>query len=669
MPTDPAFSSFAVEDFYMPGDTRIHGWLQEAVREGEMVNQADPSFALMDESIAAVMGENSVRDTPSPNYLRDVNINLVKDAIRKHVSGLTDLKPMFAWKTENTQFTDTANVLNLYSVIWWVNTCADMELADVLRYGLVGGCGDAVIEYDPHFMGGETRMTARDPRDTLPIRPTQDRSPQHWEGVTIREAHTVNKLRGRYPELARLFVPDSGAIPTARAKYARAHRLATPVEPVMTLSGLGDRDPNRRGSSALGVIPTCTLYRTFINDRSRNMLPDAVLMGRPGTAYSYMVQPGALLYPNKRLVLWVENGVIYDGPSPYASGLYPLARLKPDPWPWSFLGLPIMADLVQANRAINYVTNDLLGLLSQTVNRGSIWDKQTPAGIRKRFDPREPNWKITKSNPFSKGVELSEVPMAPTWALEFLRTMNMKFDELAGTANLGQLLQLRQVPGKETIDRYTEALTAQMRLEARQIEVFLRDVAQMVKSNLFQYQTQARRYTLLGDAGRTVDELDWDPDKLVPAMAPGEPGYVPQLDASVPDYERAKFFATQFSFHVAPGSLLSLQAQERKLLYLQLARVGYLDFWTLMDMLEIPNAGSPPPMPMPAKGVDMSQLPPGTPPPMEVRVPHTITERLLAQAQLGIGMTTNPAGRKATGQEMPHIEQKDGGTRQTVSES
>jgi hypothetical protein len=35
---------------------------------------------------------------------------------------------------------------------------------------------------------------------------------------------------------------------------------------------------------------------------------------------------------------------------------------------------------------------------------------------------------------------------------------------------------------------------------------------------------------------------------------------------------------------------------------------------------------------------------------------------------LGIGMTENPAGRKASGQEPPHTETKSDG-RQTVSES
>jgi hypothetical protein len=53
---------------------------------------------------------------------------------------------------------------------------------------------------------------------------------------------------------------------------------------------------------------------------------------------------------------------------------------------------------------------------------------------------------------------------------------------------------------------------------------------------------------------------------------------------------------------------------------------------------------------------------------LEIRSPTTIVERLQAQALLGIGMVANSAGRKASGQESPEMEQKSDG-RTTVTES
>lgn len=141
------------------------------------------------------------------------------------------------------------------------------------------------------------------------------------------------------------------------------------------------------------------------------------------------------------------------------------------------------------------------------------------------------------------------------------------------------------------------------------------------------------------------------------------------------------------------------------MLRLQLARMGYVDFWTLMNDLEIPNVGTPPPIPLPpltppdprevmqdlmaqagvSLGPNGEAIPNGQPQApqkylidpntgqlAELRVPTTITERLQAQQMLGIGMTQSPAGRKASGESSPQLEQKSdsmGAPRTTVTES
>jgi hypothetical protein len=105
--------------------------------------------------------------------------------------------------------------------------------------------------------------------------------------------------------------------------------------------------------------------------------------------------------------------------------------------------------------------------------------------------------------------------------------------------------------------------------------------------------------------------------------------------------------------------------------YTQLARQGLMDVWSLMEVLDIPNYGAPPPIPLPVKDQPMGQVDAQgnpLPPKMEYRVPATITERLIAQSQLGIGQSVSPVGRKATGQEPPHEEVKGDG-RTTISES
>jgi len=177
-----------------------------------------------------------------------------------------------------------------------------------------------------------------------------------------------------------------------------------------------------------------------------------------------------------------------------------------------------------------------------------------------------------------------------------------------------------------------------------------------------------------------------DPVTGLPGPVPN-PDYDPQFDASRPRSERAQTMAKLMVFVVAPNSVLAFNATEKKMQDLQLARMGYLDAWTLAETLEIANFGAPPAIPLPplrplppeitadpqllleflAQNRGKYLMDPASGQILEIRAPITVTERLQAQLILGIGMTQNPAGRKASGQESPHIEDK--GDRQTVSES
>lgn len=648
-------------DYYLPNDSRILGWLREALQEGERFNKSDPAYPEMDKQIAYAMGDQLSGDNPS--YVRRVIVNQCKKAINQHASALTDLSPSFAFRTANPRFNDASEVINQYVKIWWINGFVDMELLRAIQYSACCGSGDMVIEHDPNFLEGDTRPIARDPRDTLPIRPEKNGKIQDWEGVTIREQHSVNKLVAMYPDMAAIIKPDTGTFASIFSRLISGVNKV--VGPVTTLSGLSSGDPNRRKSS--NPIPEVTLYRTFFQDRRVNTSGHPILIGTPNTNWCYTVEPGKRLYPRGRLIIWTENGVLKDTCNPYWHARYPVSRLQLQPWPWLFFGMPILNDLKGMQDATNTTINDVLGLLSQTVNRGTIWDKSVPVNIRKRFDPRRPNWKVQRPNNFTDGMKLADVPQLPPWVFPFLQLLDQKFADIAGTANLQQLLQLRQVPSGDTIEKYAEALTPEIRMEGRSIEYFLRDVATMVKGNLFQFQSASRRFVVLGDSAQIIQNLDWDPDTMVPGLKPGDDAYVPELDADIPRDERAKFFLSQFSFFVEPNSMLAFNSQERKMMYIQLSRAGLMDIWSLLEVLGIPNIGTPPVIPLPIAG-QSTTLAPGQQPAMELREPRTVIEKLMAMQQLGLGQQANPAGRKASGQAPPSIQQgTNGGT--TITES
>lgn len=675
------------------GDPRVLGWLREAVAEGDRINRADPQYDRMEQGMAYVSGQQrGLYESlgSQPRYIPPVMINESRRVVQAHVSALTDLKPVFAYKPLDPAFALQADLINKLTIAWWITTMADVELGYCIKYALAAGNGDLVIEWDPYAAwGGDAKISARDARDTLPIRPTSAnaRSIQDWEGVILRESHTVNTLRGLYPTQAHLFTPSSESLLSTlmgRFRWA-AGRLVSPAAD--TLSGLNQpaASPRVRSGEVL-------LYRMYLTDRTKNLSTKPIAMGTPGAAWSYVVQPGEYLYPYKRLVVATPDALLYDGPNTYWHGRFPVNRLKLWDLPWHFLGTSLLNDLAPLQDAINQSAQDIfLGLrkwLDPSVgyNRGAVSE-----AFMRQFDARRPGARIKLNlDGLKEGFKVFEGPPAQVLglALTVFDRFLEKFDDLSGTPNMQELLALRQLPGAETIQRYWEALTPELRQEGRMMEAFLREVGEQLKVLRFQFESNAKRVTILGDAGSTLQDFDFDPEVMVPSMTPGEPGYSPELDASRPRDLRAQAFHRKIVFTIAPNSILAMNATEQKLMRLQLFRAGAYDIWSLAEALEIPNYGAPPAIPLPPlqpidpQLIAQMALTPGgaqqiaakyTIDPMtgqllEIRQPISVSERLIAQRLLGIGLTENPAGRKASGQAMPQMEQKSDG-RSTVTES
>jgi len=681
--------SLTLESLERGGDPRVVNWVREAVVEGDRINRSDPSYERAEVGMRYVSGEQRVsaesRAEP-PAYLSRTSINESRRVVNAHVSALTDIKPTFSYKSENPAFQLQADLLNKLTIASWLNQMQDVELGYAIKYALAAGTGDMVTTWDPHTtLGGDVKMSSRDFRDTLPVRPApHGRSVQSWEGLVLRESHTVNAMRAAFPYHANAFRPTTDSLLSTLMGRVRSVAMKFMSPAGDTLSGLSVPAVASRIRS--GEI---LLYRTYLNDRTVNLTSRPIPMGTPGASWSYIVPPGGYLFPYKRLIISTPEMLLFDGPSPYWHGQYPVSRLKLTDLPWQFLGQPLLHDLIPMQDAINQSIQDImLGIrkwLDPAVkyNRGAVSES-----LMRILDARRPGAKIKVNQEGMKdGFQFLDGPnpQVLALALETLQFLLTRFDNLSGTPNLQEILALRQLPAADTIDRAYQAMTPEIRQEGRMIESFLRDVAEQSKVIRFQYESNAKRVMVLGDAGGLLDNFDFNPEVLVPALSPGDPGYAPQFDAQLTRDQRAQAMHKTIVFTLAPNSILSINASEQKMMRLQLSRMGMYDFWSLMESLEIPNIGAPPSIPLPPlTPVDpqtimaMAQqdpsvlgkytIDPNSGQILEIRQPVTVTERLIAQAQLGIGMQANAAGRKASGQNPPQMEQKGDG-RTTVTES
>lgn len=635
-------------------------WIHEALLEGEGLMKSDPLYDMMDRNMDSVIGKQAIltTSTDNPSYLTKVVFNETHRTVRRHVSALTDIKPVFAYKTPNPNFQQHALLLNNLVVVWWINTFSDLALADAVKYAATAGAGDLVLEYDPNYgPSGDMRLAARDPRDTIPIRPSRDGSIQNWYGCILREAHSPNVLRAMFPQYSTLLKPDIpwGAGVFTKFKASVSRILGSGNQG--TLSGLEKPHTGRLAGDEI------ILYRTYLNDGSVNLTKAPILMGQAGSSWSYLVPPGERLYPRKRLIVSTEKIILYDGPNHYWHGMFPVSRLILDRWPWSFFGLPIVNSMEPLQNAINQLGSALIHKVKVASAPPVVGNSRVPRGMLAGFDLRRPNAKLHTNEQVGTGLAPMELPDLPQYSMELFTLLCTKFHELAGDSTLDSLqaAALSQVPDPEQIEAYMSALSPELKLEGRQVEVCIRELAMMQKSNIFQFYDMKRRVQILGDAGLTLQDFDYDPGNLIPAMTADQPGYLKQLDVNVDQKDRAIFFLKLFSFYVTPNSLLALNAKSEQMKYVQLARAGWMDFWTLMEKLEVPNVGSPPKMLLPPltpigpdemEQIKLGQLPqfsidPSTGEALEMRTPSTITERLMAQMQLGLGMSVGPAGATA----------------------
>lgn len=300
-----------------------------------------------------------------------------------------------------------------------------------------------------------------------------------------------------------------------------------------------------------------------------------------------------------------------------------------------------MWDLLPLNNSLNRLLRIYDDWAEQLARPGVKADKNSVSrAMLDRLDTRRAGWKILQNPIAGKGVEIVPPPPLPADFWRGIEYYEAKIKELSGTSDISNLMKLNQIPSSDSIEAILERMSLSWRLRSRVIEVFMREFALMMAYNFAQFYTLGRRLTTLGADGVTNEDFDFDPGSLVPDFVHAD-DFSPEggiLATSLargprPRYDRAKEFLRQFSFHIAPGSLLAASEIQRKLLYLQLSRAGLIDHWTLLDVLGIPNVGVAP--------------------------ADTITDRLQVEQQMALGMNTSPAGRKASGQSMPRMTIKE----------
>ena len=117
---------------------RLLGWFKEAVEESDAFLHAQRGYNRIGDTINAVMSESSDLRSSS---LSSVSSNHVGKIAEDLVSGLTEIKPFWEFKTGNQRYEKHTEIYGKCSQHVWLQAMLDMKFADVVKYSLAGGTG------------------------------------------------------------------------------------------------------------------------------------------------------------------------------------------------------------------------------------------------------------------------------------------------------------------------------------------------------------------------------------------------------------------------------------------------------------------------------------------------------------------------------------------------
>jgi hypothetical protein len=242
-------------------EEQILNWIDQRVREGEAILKDEPAYGDIDKCINYIMGDQISRERPA--QLSSVYDNHTKNLLNQTVAALTDIHPLFGFKTYNPEFKDVEDTLVKLSQAWWINRFSDLKLAEIIKYAAGVGTGYAEVSWDASLDGGTGDIVLRciDPRDVIPIQPVLGGSVQDWLGVVIRTAKTPEELRVRFPEKAHRIVADNQPGVVART-WGRARKFYSQIispSAVDVVNGSTARNmPNK--------VPTCDVHTMYIKE-------------------------------------------------------------------------------------------------------------------------------------------------------------------------------------------------------------------------------------------------------------------------------------------------------------------------------------------------------------------------------------------------------------------
>lgn len=480
---------------------------------------------------------------------------------------LTDIKPIMDVKSGNkdSKYQEAAEVINKGIRAWAFKNNYSGSLALSVCWAILTSSfckwqWNKRLNHDK----GDLEAVPLGPNDVLLLKP-EIRDPVQSALCCIMERPvSLGWLKREFP--------TRGYLATADMKYSS---YTTPTQAPPQISSLLWDVMNEGIKRKLGgqpvaknsAFPMGVLQEFWFRDFTTNTSNSEIEMGKYN--WKYKVKPGGLLYPRGRLICKAGGHVMADEPNPYWHGRYPFTMLRLNVVPWSVFGSSDVKNWIHLQDILNQILAGVIDMIKRAINPGFY-------APRNAFSPTtwetlqfdQPGVKAAYSPNIAHEPKFVAAPVLPGYVMQTYQMIERAMETMSGKAAGNQMMGKKQIPGADGIEAIQSMRTTPVRGKSRNIETFIEAGGNLMVPNMIQFYDEPRRMSMMGRAGSTAADFDWDPGNMIPA------GTKPEE------------FIRAFNYHVKPGSLLATEKRGKIADAMGLRRQGDLSRRTLYAIID-----------------------------------------------------------------------------------
>jgi hypothetical protein len=669
---------------WAPVSNRL-AYCKEMMETGEQWTQSQTGYKDIPKALDIISGSNEIKT----NEVRSgINTARLKRAMREVIGSLANVRPFWGYTSDSNFYTQWSPIMNKTARGVYLESFFDRSLKGALQFSAITGDGYIWPKYyrDKYGRGkGRIKFDYLGALDVLPVQMPRDNDLQEAYLVTIADFVPVAKAHSMFPMF------QDRLKPIAKRRY----RGTSTAGRRMTLAERFRFGSKRDSFQEL----YCDINYQISLDCSINETGQELHMGQADTSWYYKVPyigqdidtrdpltgqvyrrsaraEDCYIYPRRRMMIFNDDVLLYDGPYWDWHGMIPLARFSLDRWAHEGSGQVIMRDGFEYQSAINDLERGaqtvararLRPAMTYDIGAGASVNTQTAEGM----DPFDPNLRVGvdtsggSDKPAFGTILPEEFYQVPEFVFKLLDRHDAGMDHQLGLGQMQAMSKLRANIGSDSMEKMLEASGPIVLDISRDMEMPLQQLGEMVKYIILQYMTTARIMNYIGEDGMTPEAFDYDPESLIPSHLPTESDkFRSGLPSGTPRIERARHFADNLHFNITPYSVHEITQTSKKLGLIQLRKAGvWISSQTVAEAWNIPNYGKT------DGNTEIEKFWAEK----EVELAHSVRLKAMMEALGGGGQGAGGgggpgAGRPPSMSQSPQLKSKDSGERSTITTS